>query len=78
MGTAALTTLGMGVDEMDEIADITVKILKHTQPLPTKTGEPSKAKGETDQKVLSEAKNRIQTLLKRFPLYPEIEINTIS
>lgn len=78
MGTAALTTLGMGVDEMDEIADITVKILKHTQPLPTKTGEPSKAKGETDQKVLSEAKNRIQTLLKRFPLYPEIEINTIT
>lgn len=76
LGTAALTTLGMGKEEMEEIAAIILSILSHTQPsIVEKTGQPSKANSVTDQKVLDEAKQRVDQLLGRFPLYPEIEID---
>jgi glycine hydroxymethyltransferase len=73
MGAAALTTLGMGKDEMVEIADITVDILSHTKPsINAKTGQPSKAQAETDPVILENSKRRGAELLKRHPLYPEI------
>lgn len=75
MGLAALTTLGMGLIEMKEIAKIIAKILKSTQPaIDEKTGNKSLAKALTDQKVISESKEKILDLLSRFPLYPEIII----
>lgn len=79
MGAAAVTTLGMGVDEMREIADITVDILNNTKPsLNTKTGQPSKAQATTDPAILEKAKQRVKTLLEKFPLYPEIELEHAS
>ncbi len=75
LGTAALTTLGMGQQEMQEIADIIVSVLEHTQPATVqKTGQPSKANSITQPDVLEAAKKRVAQLLSRFPLYPEIEI----
>jgi glycine hydroxymethyltransferase len=75
LGTAACTTLGMGPDEMIEIANIIIDVLSHTRPtLVEKTGLPSKASFETDQKFLLEAKERVKSLLKNYPLYPEIEL----
>lgn len=75
LGTAALTTLGMGSAEMDEVADLVSKIVRHTRPkVVEKTGQPSQAKGETDSKVVQEVKERVRTLLGRYPLYPELTI----
>ena len=73
LGTPALTTLGMGKEEMVEVADIVTNIIRHTKPqIIAKTGLPSKAKGETDPKAQEEAKGRIAELLSRYPLYPEL------
>lgn len=73
MGTPATTTLGMGKEEMIEIADITFDVLSHTTPaIAAKTGQPSKAACVVDPKVLERCQGRVKTLLGRFPLYPEL------
>lgn len=77
LGTPATTTLGMKPEEMSEIADIIFEVLSHTKPiLSEKTGKLSKAHCETDINVLERSKTRAHTLLQRYPLYPEIEIET--
>lgn len=74
LGTPALTTLGMGQSEMQEIADIIISILSHTQAaLVQKTGQPSKANSTTSPEILETARTRVTQILSRFPLYPEIE-----
>ena len=71
LGTPALTTLGMKEREMEEIASFIFDILSHT------TGSPnSKAQSETAKETIDKAKTGIQQLLKQFPLYPEIELQT--
>lgn len=74
LGTPAVTTLGMGKAEMIEIADIICDILTHTKPVTAKTGQLSKAQCQTEPVVLQNAKKRVEHLLERFPLYPELEI----
>ncbi len=75
LGTPALTTLGMGIEEMGEIADIIFKVLSNTQSARVqKTGQPSKVNFSTDQKIVDNVKERVDELLNQFPLYPEIEI----
>ncbi len=75
LGTPATTTLGMGKEEMHEIADIIIDLLQHTKPaIVQKTGLPSKAAGETDPQIIQRNKQRAANLLARFPLYPEIAI----
>lgn len=75
LGTAALTTLGMGKEEMEEIADIIVSVLSTTKPgITQKTGQPSKALSTTPPDIVEAAQKRVATLLSRFPLYPEITI----
>jgi glycine hydroxymethyltransferase len=76
IGTPAVTTLGMGEEEMHEIADIIVNILSNTTTaVVQKTGQPSKVNSVTDSNILSEAKIRSTHLLNRFPLYPEIDFD---
>lgn len=75
LGTAALTTLGMGATEMDEIAEIIDLVLSHSKPgVAPRTGLSSRAAVETEATFLTEARSRVTRLLHRFPLYPEIEI----
>jgi glycine hydroxymethyltransferase len=75
VGTPASTTLGMGTNEMTEIADIIIDVLSHTKPATVqKTGLPSKAAGELSPEVLARAKNRVKNILSHYPLYPEIDI----
>lgn len=75
IGSAALTTLGMGEQEMEEIANIIVDILSNTKPaVNVKTGQPSKAQALTDPEILKNARQRVTALLQRYPLYPEIMI----
>src|SRR5215472_15935634 len=70
MGTPALTTLGLGTDEMDEIADIIVTALRATSP-ETAT---AKAKYTLAEPVASACRQRCADLLARHPLYPGIEL----
>lgn len=77
IGTPAATTLGMGSAEMKEIADITVEVLSHTTPsVIEKTGQLSKATCKIDPTALKRSQGRINELLNRFPLYPEINLDS--
>jgi glycine hydroxymethyltransferase len=73
LGTPALTTLGMGNDEMAEVCEIITEVLSNSQPgTVQKTGQPSKASVITNPAILDQARHRVLQLLGRFPLYPEI------
>lgn len=74
IGTPALTTLGMGKEEMKAIAKIIADVLKNTKPETLKTGGMSKAQAVVDSKVKARAQEEIRELLARHPLYPELEI----
>jgi glycine hydroxymethyltransferase len=70
MGTPALTTLGFGPDELDEIAGIVAGALGATTP----AGGTSKARYVLDAKVAAVSRDRCAELLGRHPLYPGIEL----
>lgn len=55
IGTAAVTTRGFGLEEMDEIASIIAFTLKN----------------HDDEAKLAEARSRVEALTNRFVLYPE-------
>ena len=73
LGTPALTTLGLGADELTEVADILVEVLRATKPASASSG-PSKARFELASGVRDRARGRAADLLERFPLYPTIEL----
>ncbi len=75
IGTPALTSLGMGLDQMKELGQIMLKILKHTEAtFNTKTQSKNKAKFELNAKIKESSKDQVIDLLKDFPLYPEITL----
>jgi len=82
LGTPAVTTLGMGSDEMEETASIINLVLKNTRAeIITKgenSGKSSKAKYAIDPPILQEARDRVKILLDRFPVYPELELNLLQ
>jgi glycine hydroxymethyltransferase len=71
LGTPALTTLGMGVDELDEVADLIDTTLRATTRAAAASG-PSQAKYAIADGVAAKTRDRAAELLARFPLYPEI------
>jgi glycine hydroxymethyltransferase len=73
LGTPALTTLGLGTDELTEVADILVEVLRATTPVSAPSG-PSKARYELAADVRDRARRRAAELLARFPLYPTIDL----
>ncbi len=78
LGTPALTSLGMGVAEMREIAAIFKLVLTNTQAAAKgKSGEPSQIKYNLDESVIATARGRVDDLLGRFPLYPELNLERL-
>lgn len=78
IGTPAITTLGMKEEEMKEVAAIIKLVLANTKPtIITKgerSGEQSLARAVTTEKARLEARKRVQNLLDRFVLYPELDL----
>jgi len=72
LGTPATTTLGMGLSEMDKIADIIHSVLSNTKPLVV-DGKAKKAKYVLDEAIVKEAKAKAEAILKEYPLYPELD-----
>lgn len=78
LGTPAMTTLGMGVTEMREIASIIKYVLSHTKPSVTASGKPSLAKYVLDENVQAVARRRVDELLSQYPLYPELDTTLLA
>jgi glycine hydroxymethyltransferase len=70
LGMPALTTLGMGPAELDEVADIMATALRATEP--AQAG--AKAKFTIEERVAQACRARCADLLARFPLYPQIHL----
>lgn len=82
IGTPAITTLNMGVEQMKEIADIIITVLENSKAaIITKgknEGKPSKARAVCDEKIQASAKARVKALLDQFPLYPSIDLEFLQ
>ncbi|MBV9856437.1 MAG: glycine hydroxymethyltransferase [Streptosporangiaceae bacterium] len=70
LGTPALTTLGFGPGELDEISAIITAALRATAP----ASATARAKYIIDPRVAADCRARCADLLGRHPLYPEIEL----
>jgi glycine hydroxymethyltransferase len=79
MGTPAVTTLGMGTEEMVEIADVAHSVLSNTAAgtvaSGANAGNPSRVQYVLAEDVRNGARRRVAELLGRHPLYPEIELS---
>ena len=73
-GAAAVSTLGMGKTEMDEIASVVALVLKNVKPGKTKSGALDKTKYTLDETVRGQAHARVKSLLDSYPVYPEIDL----
>jgi glycine hydroxymethyltransferase len=70
LGTPALTTLGFGTDELDQVADVIAAALGATSPA-TST---AKAKYRIDPRVAQACRDRCEDLLAHHLLYSEIAL----
>jgi len=76
IGTAAVSTLGMGAAEMDELGSIIALVLKNTSPK-AEAKDPakkSKARYLIQEKAKAEAIERVKKLMDRFPVYPQLDL----
>ncbi len=78
LGTPAVTTLGMGEEEMKEIAAIIRLVLDGTRPdlikSGDKAGKPSKRAYVLGDAVRKDALARTKALIDRFPVYPQLDL----
>jgi glycine hydroxymethyltransferase len=74
IGTPALTTLGMGPEEMAEVAELMVTVFEATQPAAGADGSVSKAKYTLPDGLAEKIRARAADLLSGFPLYPTVDL----
>ena len=82
IGTPAVTTLGMGDEDMREIASIIADVLKNAHPLILTKGEnagkPSKNRAKVGKEILDNARERVEKLLGKHLLYPELDLDFLE
>jgi glycine hydroxymethyltransferase len=79
IGTAAVTSLGMGKPEMDELGAIIALVVKNTRPAEVSAeSKTSKAKYVIEEKAAAEARKRVKQLLDRYPVYPELDLDFLK
>ena len=78
IGTPALTTLGMDETDMKEVASIIDFVLRNTKPGITKDGKPAKGKISLDEEAQKKAKERVNALLSKHVLYPELDLEFLK
>lgn len=82
IGTPAVTTLGMGGPEMKEIAAVIKLILSGVKAAEVTSGKNagslSQSKYDLCPSVRDKARERIKSLLDRFPVYPELDLTFLQ
>jgi glycine hydroxymethyltransferase len=80
IGTAAVSSLGMTVKDMEELGAIIAMVLKNTKPAADTRDalKASKTKYTIEAKVKAEALDRVKKLLDRFPVYPELDLELLK
>ncbi|MCL2185548.1 MAG: glycine hydroxymethyltransferase [Treponema sp.] len=80
VGTAAVTSLGMGETEMKELGSLLASAIKGTsQAQDAKdTTKKSKAKYIIDATVKNEILARVKKLMEKFPVYPELDLELLK
>jgi glycine hydroxymethyltransferase len=81
LGSPAITTLGMGKDEITEIADVITTVLAQVTQKPAAGGDGTKfsrAHYDLPSATVDMAVKRLRDLLQRFLLYPEIDLGLLS
>ncbi len=74
VGTPALTTRGLGTDEMDAIAELMATVFSSATPGTAPNGGPSKARFVMPDGVATAVSASAAELLEPFPLYPTIDL----
>jgi glycine hydroxymethyltransferase len=74
LGTPALTTLGMGPQEMKQIGNIIADCLYNAKPTVGPQGVINRASAQIEESVAAKAQAQVQELLQAFPLYKELII----
>jgi glycine hydroxymethyltransferase len=80
IGAAAVTTLGMGPAEMEELGAVISLVLKNTSAAPEAKNPAKKSKAHyvIDGAAKKEALERVRRLLDRFPVYPELDLRILK
>jgi glycine hydroxymethyltransferase len=74
IGTPALTTRGLGPEQMDVIGGLITAVLSQARPGTSRDGTPSKASYELDPAVARRVSDQATELLADYPLYPAIDL----
>jgi len=80
VGTAAVTSLGMGEAEMTELGELIAKVIKGiTQAKDAKDpSKNSKAKYIISEEVKNEVHALVKTLMAKYPVYPELDLEFLK
>jgi len=80
IGTAAITSLGMGEAEMTEIGTLIADVVKATTQAPDNKdpAKYSKAKYSIEAGAKAKIQERVKSLMNRFPVYPELDLELLK
>jgi glycine hydroxymethyltransferase len=80
IGTAAVSALGMGKAEMEELGAIIALVLKNTSPAENvrNPGKKSRTAYRINEPAKAEAIDRVAKLLSRFPVYPDLDLELLK